>query len=390
MIHRAALAAGAACVLALAGPLSFAAEIQPLVKTIKAVSAEGQGNREAAQAFRQLIQAGPEAVPALLVALDNANPLAANYLRNAIEAIVDRVLDQKGKLPVKDIETFLADTKHESRARRLAFEILVDVDASNRDRLIPGMLNDPSVELRRDAVARVIAAGNEQFDADKKDVAKATYLKAMAAARDDDQVQLLKKKLEELGEKVDLPVHFGFVMTWRLIAPFDNTAGKGFPVVYPPEKEIDYSKEYEGKGGETARWVEHTTDNEYGIVDVSKALSPFKGAVSYAAAEFESDREQPVDIRLGTPNSWKVWLNGKLLFARDEYHRGMSLDQYKMRGTLQKGKNTILIKVCQNEQTEPWAQRWQFQLRVCDQTGTAVLATNRGATPASAAGAGGD
>ena len=42
-----------------------------------------------------------------------------------------------------------------------------------------------------------------------------------------------------------------------------------------------------------------------------------------------------------------------------------------------RSKNTILVKVCQNEQTEEWAQRWQIQLRVCDATGTAVLSADR-------------
>jgi hypothetical protein len=47
---------------------------------------------------------------------------------------------------------------------------------------------------------------------------------------------------------------------------------------------------------------------------------------------------------------------------------------------LQAGKNVILVKVCQNEQTESWAQRWEFQLRVCDSIGAAILAPNRLAT----------
>jgi hypothetical protein len=29
----------------------------------------------------------------------------------------------------------------------------------------------------------------------------------------------------------------------------------------------------------------------------------------------------------------------------------------------------VLIKLCQNEQTDDWAQSWSFQLRVCDLTG---------------------
>lgn len=358
------------------------ADTAPLIETLRSVDAEGKGAPAAAQAFQTLSKEGPQVIPPLLTALDGANPLASNYLRNAIENIVARTRKTKGALPLAEIEAFLKDTRHEPRARRLAFEILVSTDKANYDRLVPGMLNDPSTELRRDAVIQVMEQGNALFDEDKKDEAKAKYRAAMAAARDDDQVKTLKKYLEELGEKVDLPTHFGFLMTWKLIAPFDNTAGKGFAVAYPPEKELDFTREYEGKEGVKAAWVPTTTDDEYGIVDLAKVLTPFKGSVAYAVAEFDSDAEKAVDLRLGTPNSWKVWLNGKLLFAREEYHRGMNLDQYRMRGTLKKGKNTILVKVCQNEQTEEWAQRWQIQLRICDGTGTAVLSADRKAAPA--------
>ena len=44
--------------------------------------------------------------------------------------------------------------------------------------------------------------------------------------------------------------------------------------------------------------------------------------------------------------------------------------------------NTILIKLCQNEQMQNWTKEWEFQIRVCDPTGTAILASNRPRTPA--------
>jgi hypothetical protein len=94
----------------------------------------------------------------------------------------------------------------------------------------------------------------------------------------------------------------------------------------------------------------------------------------YAVTEFTSADRQAVQIQLGTPNAWKLWLNGQLLFAREEYHRGMALDQYRIDTVMQPGGNTLLLKICQNEQTESWAQRYQFQLRICDRTtGAAIL-----------------
>ena len=52
-----------------------------------------------------------------------------------------------------------------------------------------------------------------------------------------------------------------------------------------------------------------------------------------------------------------------------------TLAQHAGAGTLKAGRNEILIKVCQNEQKEDWAQMWSFQLRTCDSVGSAVPAT---------------
>ena len=52
---------------------------------------------------------------------------------------------------------------------------------------------------------------------------------------------------------------------------------------------------------------------------------------------------------------------------------------------LKEGKNTILVKACQNEQEQDWTVQWEFQMRVCDSTGTAILATDRKPTPEKAA-----
>jgi len=360
------------------------------LRTIRGVSSEGNGNKEAGLAWRELVKFPAQALPEILTGFDEANPLAVNYLRGVVETIAQREIEKGGKLPAEALEKFIGDTKHDPRARRLAYELLAAVDLTAADRIIPGMLDDPSVEFRRDAVARLLEQAPKRLAAGEKDEARKLLVEALSGARDEDQVQTIKAQLKGLGENVDLPRHFGFLMSWRLVAPFDNTDKKGLAAVYPPEKELDLSATYEGKDGKAIAWVEHTTENENGIVDLAKALGPFKGSVAYAVAVFQSDEQRPVDFRLGTPNSWKVWLNGDLVFAREEYHRGMNLDQYRMRGTLRRGKNMILIKVCQNEQTEDWAQRWQFQFRVCDASGTAILSADRAAKASKPAAGGSD
>ena len=112
--------------------------------------------------------------------------------------------------------------------------------------------------------------------------------------------------------------------------------------------------------------------HEYGKLDFNKPLGMLKQTTAYAYTTFDAPEARDAEIRLGCKNGWKVWLNGELLFGRDEYHRGAQMDQYKLKCHLKKGANTILVKCCQNEQTENWTVEWEFQLRVCDATGTAI------------------
>src|SRR5262245_17682652 len=121
--------------------------VSALVAQIKAVRSEGLGNSGARQASRQLAQRGPEDIVSLLEAMDDADPVASNWLRAAVEAIAERTVAAGHKIPAAELEKFVLDRSHAGRARRLAFEWLARVDTTAPDRLIPGMLNDPGLEL---------------------------------------------------------------------------------------------------------------------------------------------------------------------------------------------------------------------------------------------------
>lgn len=349
------------------------ADVADAIATIKAVDHAGKGHKAAVAAVQELSKAPAAELPVILTAMTGANPLATNWLAGAFETIADRELKKGGKLPADALEKFVRDTKQDAAARRLAYEWLRKVDPAAEDRLIPGMLKDPGSAFRRDAVQRLITAAEARLAADEKESAKAGFQEALQGATDDDQVKAIVKPLKELGVDVDLQQHFGFLTHWKLIAPFNNVGLVGFDTVYPPEKELNFDAKYVGMEDKDVAWTDHATTDEYGVVNLAKALSPFKGAVSYAATEFNASKAELVELRLGTPNAWKLWVNGELAFARDEYHRGTRLDQYKVQVHLKPGPNVILLKVCQNEQTEDWAQDWNFQLRVSDSSGAAIL-----------------
>lgn len=358
--------------LAFTAETGLADEVADSVKLLQSIEPGGKGTASARKAVESLAASGD--LMAVLKGFKGSSPLSVNWLRNAFEEIVEANKKAAKPLPVEELKGFIADRSESPIARRLAYETLRAADATIEDQLIPDMLLDPSPEFRRDAVARLI----QEASAAEAAAATPIYRKALSGAVHEDQVKQIAEALRKNGETVNIQKHFGFLPQWMVIGPFDNKEEKGFAVAYTPEttaaegNPLDPAAEFDGQLGKV-KWQSVVTEDDYGVLDIAKQIQNYKGSLMYASTTWKSDREQNVEIRLGTPNAWKLWVNGKLVFEREEYHRSSAMDQYKVPVLLKAGDNVVLIKVCQNEQTQDWAQKYQFQLRVCDSTGSAVL-----------------
>jgi hypothetical protein len=232
------------------------------------------------------------------------------------------------------------------------------------------MLDDPARELRRDAVARAIKDAEKTLKDGDKAGAVDAFRRVFRSARDRDQVEALAKQLKGLGMEVDLKAHYGLIDRWILVASFDNTGMKGYDAAYPPEQGLDLKASYVGKGEKPCRILDFTTPDAQGKVDLNAALGKEMGAVAFAYASVELAED--AELRLATNNALKVYVDGRLAFFRNEYHHGMKMDQYAVPAALRKGRREILLKICQNEQKDDWAQTWSFQARLCDAVGGAV------------------
>lgn len=342
-----------------------AIDLSDLIKAVNSIGPEGKGHVAAIDAMQKLSAQPSSAIPEMLNGMNGSSRLSVNWLRSAIESAAD-----KGNLPLAEIKKFLEDKSNAQLARRLAFELIVAAQPDQKNAMLAQMLDDPSLEIRRDAVELELTKVKNAADKDQK---IAGFKSALNHAREIQQIKSIAESLSELEVEVDLTKHFGMVTDWHLIGPFPNKDQSKFDEVYPPEKGIDLNAKYVGDGDKEIGWQKHASEEEEGIVDLNKALSNHKGAISYAYTEFVSEKGGEVDVRLGCINANKVWINGSLIISNNVYHAGMNLDQYIGKAKLQPGKNTILIKVCQNEQKEPWAQRWQFQFRISDDSGKAIV-----------------
>lgn len=355
-------------VLFLSTTFTYAIDTSDAIETLSNYQSSQNDLPQAVAAVAQLKQADASSLIPLLDGIAGAKPEAINWLAGAYGHIVRKTAKQDLLARKGDFLSYIQNTEKAPRARFLAFETLTAIDAQTAGQLKASFLTDPSDELRRMGVAVAIDEA-AQAEGDSK---KALLQKALTGASDKDQVDAIAKSLKTLDVEVDLHQHYGLITSWHVIGPFDNLEEKGFDVVYPPERSVDLNASHEGMHG-TVSWAPLTTEDNYGTFDLAKLTEPHKGAIDYLFTEFTVSEGQPVEFRFGTPNAWKLWINGELVFAREEYHRSERFDQYRIPGTLKKGKNTILLKVCQNEQEQPWAQKWQVQFRITNPYGFAIL-----------------
>src|SRR5204863_7360039 len=130
----------------------------------------------------------------------------------------------------------------------------------------------------------------------KNEAAVPVFQQALAAARDIQQARDAAAGLEQLGAKVSVGEHLGFLMDWYLIGPFDGGGQKGFHLSYAPEKSVDLKAELVGQGAKKLHWKRykaaeptHTSGARHqALVDLrsKEALGDADDAVAFAYTEF--------------------------------------------------------------------------------------------------------
>ncbi len=357
------------CIIAQCG----ADEIDQRLQVISKSGPNGVGAAEARQAAQELAAEGIVVLPQVLRAMDTENVVAANWYRTIYEQIVREELNQSAsKFPLETLHAFVKDAQHAGRPRRLVLSLLDRLEPEFRDAFIPSQLDDR--EFRNDAVASLLKTGESAQKAGDLDIASELYQQAFEAARESGQIQAAAAKLKSVGRAVNIIDHMGFVIDWHLIGPFDAPDKSGFDTSFPPEQRVDLQASYAGQGGGQISWKRHQTGDSLGLVNLASAIAPVKEAVGYAYAEVNSPRDQAVQVRCGADDNLTVWINDEKVFARQQWLNGTRLDRFTAAVHLRKGKNTILVKVCQGPQHKNPAvgNNWSMQLRLCDENGGSV------------------
>lgn len=149
---------------------------------------------------------------------------------------------------------------------------------------------------------------------------------------------------------LNLADRMGMIRDWRVIGPFANEEGPpnrhtSFAMQFPPEFELDFSKQYQGKYGEVS-WEKISCNPYSGYVDVKTIYPSDEFFTYYAACTVDSSQEKAAQLRIGSNDGAAVWLGARRIFECNAF-RTASLDQNIIPIALPKGKISLLLKIAQ-------------------------------------------
>ena len=151
---------------------------------------------------------------------------------------------------------------------------------------------------------------------------------------------------------------------WSVIGPFDNTSGAGYDKAFIPEAatQLDTALTYDGHNGQIG-WTQQTDKTFDGYVDFETIFGgDLNWVAAYAWTTLTVPDERIAHIYFGSDDQAKIWLNGESVFTDSTAH-SVAIDHATIPVTLKPGKNTLLVKVCDEEIF------WGFYLRITDTDG---------------------
>lgn len=171
---------------------------------------------------------------------------------------------------------------------------------------------------------------------------------------------------EALGEIVNTSYgkESGLISTWNAIGPFDNAEFKGHATAYPPERTIDLGATYDGVNGPVG-WNTISAGEGRGFVNLLHHFTPTDWVTIYALTYLHTERAMDAELRVGSNDSVKVWLDGKSVWDFGG-ERGAVFDDDVIPVRLEPGWTPVLLKVSQS------GNKWGFFFRVTDREGHPV------------------
>ncbi len=224
--------------------------------------------------------------------------------------------------------------------------ILSDIDLENLDEVPVETLIALNVMLKKDVNAEAFAKIRKALGESVKST---------------QQVQSVLDMAGQQGATEQFLPLLGFVQNWHVLGPFPWTMGEAFTANPIGAPTVDLAAKYTVDGKDLA-WRKHRSGQ---ITSCDGLFGSLSNVTMYAYATIHSDTATAAQLRVGSDDGVRVWLNGESVHENNE-NRGVSLDADVVNVTLKQGANTLLLQVTQG------AGGWAYTCRITKPDGVPI------------------
>ena len=230
--------------------------------------------------------------------------------------------------------------------------------------LVKGLLENAAL---KDAAVPAYVAVAGAVAAEDKEKAKEAFDLVRSMDISPELLVQLAQRLQGAGVPADLANLLGVVKRWQIIGPFDWKSDADWDTAFVGEPNVDLAATFKA-GDATLAWKPAVTEDALGLVNLAGLIAQRDRCFGYAYAEVDVPEDTAAQVRIGSDDGNKVWVNGEKAWE-NRVDRGAALDQDKADIRLVKGRNCILVKISQG------AGGWNFMLRLALPTGAGVTFT---------------
>ncbi len=210
-------------------------------------------------------------------------------------------------------------------------------------------------------VSTMVGVALNAMEAGREEEGRNLMAEIMPRLTNDDAVRHAVHAMRAHGPNPAFARALGYINRWWLVGPFPWNPQHGFEPEFIGEPEVSVEDSYT-VNGQTLRWERHESEDAAALFDLTAHIAPAENVVAFAYAEIEVAEGGPAQLRLGSDDGARVWVNQEEVFQIDA-DRGYDIDQNIVALTLRDGRNVILTQITQ------LLGGWAFTVRLTEPDG---------------------
>src|SRR5690606_27287223 len=104
----------------------------------------------------------------------------------------------------------------------------------------------------------------------------------------------------------------GFIRKWKVIGSFEWDSDEAWNAAFIGEPNVDFAKEVKS-ADRVLEWKDVNAENSMAHVDLMGLVGQRDRAFAYAYAEVISPKAQPAQLRMGSDDGVRAWVNGEMV-----------------------------------------------------------------------------